>query len=244
METYKMISQEQLKDEIFPTARDIVYEKNKDKTLLRKKIMQLRYQLKQKGITKKGHNSYQNYDHYTIDDILEQVYPLLIEYNISTWYQFDKQHNTASLEITDLETGYTDTVNIEDPTLQYKNANDALQGIGKTQTYLRKYLYIQFLDLSETDPDTNFGKPYETHKQKNNIKTEQTIQSNQSQPNLTQKQINDALDQCYNNIVTIAGKPFTEAAAIFQLGRLYKNNPELIQACKKSLQDYINNKQK
>ena len=61
---------------------------------------------------------------------------------------------------------------------------------------------------------------------------------------LTQKQINDALDQCYNNIVTIAGKPFTEAAAIFQLGRLYKNNPELIQACKKSLQDYINNKQK
>lgn len=153
-------------DTLFPTARDIVYEQNKDKNQLRSKIMQVRMQIKNKGFKKKGHNKYQNYDHYTIDDILEACYPLLIEYNLATWYNWDMEKRIASLEITDLDTGYTDTVTIEDPELTWKNANEQLQGLGKRQTYIRKYLYIQLLDISENDPDNHFGQT--------NIKESQT----------------------------------------------------------------------
>ena len=145
-------------DAMFPTARDIVYEKNKDKTALRSKVMQLRLEIKQKGFKKGGHNKFQNYDHYTIDDILDVVYPLLCKYHLSTWYNFNVKTRVATLEITDLDTGYTDFVSIEDPVIQWKNSNEVLQGIGKSQTYLRKYLYIQFLDISESDPDSSFGE--------------------------------------------------------------------------------------
>lgn len=183
-----MIAEEEISEELFPTAQEIVYEQNKTKTQLRSKVMQLRYELKQQGITKTGHNNFQNYDHYTIDDILRQVYPLLMKYHLATWYHFDKHNNTATLEITDLNTGYTDKVTIEDPTLQYKNSNDALQGLGKSQTYLRKYLYIQLLDLSESDPDTTFGeqktKPIDATQNKKSTKN---TKNNNTQNNITPK---------------------------------------------------------
>lgn len=157
-------------DAMFPTARDIVYEKNKDKTALRSKVMQLRLEIKQQGFKKGGHNKFQHYDHYTIDDILEVAYPLLFKYHLSTWYDFNVETRVASLEVTDLDTGYTDIVSIEDPIITWKNSNEVLQGLGKSQTYLRKYLYIQFLDISENDPDSSFGEI-----------TEQSIHSKQLQ---------------------------------------------------------------
>lgn len=166
-------------DTIFPTARDIVYEKNKDKTALRSKVMQLRLEIKQKGFKKGGHNKFQNYDHYTIDDILEVVYPLLCKYHLSTWYNFNVKTRVATLEITDLDTGYTDFVSIEDPLIKWENSNKVLQGIGKSQTYLRKYLYIQFLDISESDPDSSFGETVtqtnDTHTK--HVQNDETINS-------------------------------------------------------------------
>lgn len=171
-------------DTVFPTARDIVHEKNKDKTALRSKVMKLRMEIKTKGFKKQGHNKYQNYDHYTIDDILEVAYPLLCKYNISTWYDFNVENRIATLEITDLDTGYTDVVSIEDPLFTYKNANEALQGIGKSQTYLRKYLYIQFLDISENDPDENFGQ---THYNKQDTKDKNQKQENNQKQTITYK---------------------------------------------------------
>ena len=175
-------------NQTFPTASDIVREQNSNKTKLRIKIMQLRCKIKNHGFQKKGRNTFQHYDHYTIDDILVEAYPLLMEYNLATWYVFDNTKSEAILEVTDLETGYTDILSIGIPQYASKNANDALQNVGKTQTYLRKYLYIQLLDLSESDPDSTFGKPeQEPHiPHKNNTNNTQKRQHDTTQKKPTQ----------------------------------------------------------
>jgi hypothetical protein len=39
------------------------------------------------------------------------------------------------------------------------NKNQRLQTLGSTESYIRRYSYLQILDIVESDPDKDFGKP-------------------------------------------------------------------------------------
>jgi hypothetical protein len=64
------------------------------------------------------------------------------------------------VELIDLETGYSEDFGSNVTfTVDGKNHNQRLQALGSTESYLRRYIYLQILDIVEGDPDATFGKP-------------------------------------------------------------------------------------
>ena len=110
-----------------------------------------------KGITAKGHNNFNNFDYIRLKDILKVVTPLLRKYKLATHHRL--WMNPPLIDLVDTETGYSISFGTNctvEP--QGKNNNQVLQALGSTETYLRRYIYLQIFDLYDDDPDKNFGK--------------------------------------------------------------------------------------
>lgn len=170
---------------MFPSGYDIVLAKEEHKILHRKKVMKARRLLRERGVKRSGKNKYRGYDYYTIDDILDVAYPVLEEVGLSTWYSDFGNHKVAAkLEVMDLDTGYVEVLEIENPSLPDNQTNDILQNIGKSQTYLRKYLYILLFDISYKDIDEQVGKHESTPTSKMEKKPKQkhTMMKQKNEP--------------------------------------------------------------
>ena len=126
-----------------------------------------------------------------------------------------------------------------------------MQDFGRCQTYAQRYLYIQAFEIAVPDEidgaeqKNKTRKPHFVPKQSKDspnvvvktvpkkapVKEKETVE-------VTNDDVKTALDRIYYLVVEEGGKEFTEAAAIYQLSRQYKDQPELIQECKKALKTY------
>lgn len=114
------------------------------------KIMQARKMFKDKGIKKSGFNHFQNFSYYELKDIIPEAIEICIELNIAT--QFTYEDHNYKLKVYDLDN--REVTEFCMPGKDYKNEgniNNQLQNLGKIQTYIRRYLYMQFLDITEND---------------------------------------------------------------------------------------------
>ncbi|RAP51206.1 MAG: hypothetical protein BZ133_03700 [Methanosphaera sp. SHI613] len=114
------------------------------------KIMQARKMFKDKGITKSGYNHFQNFAYYELKDIIPEAIEICIELKLAT--KFTYENNLYKLKVYDLEN--KEQTEFCMPGKDYKNEgniNNQLQNLGKIQTYIRRYLYLQFLDITEND---------------------------------------------------------------------------------------------
>ncbi len=117
---------------------------------LLRKIMQARKQFKDKGIQKSGYNHFQKFSYYELKDIIPESIEICIDLDLATVFTYDKGRYV--LKVYDLEN--KEETEFSMPEKQYKNdgnLNNQLQNLGKTQTYIRRYLYMQFLDITEND---------------------------------------------------------------------------------------------
>lgn len=131
---------------------------------LYKKIMIARKKFKDKGITKSGYNKFQNFAYYELKDIIPEAIEICLELDLAT--RFTYENNNYTLKIYDLENKEKTEFTMPGKDLPNEgNINNQLQNLGKIQTYIRRYLYMQFLDITENDvvdaekPKKNFKYP-------------------------------------------------------------------------------------
>ena len=124
----------------------------KDDLKLLTKIEQIKKEFREQGVTKSGTGYH--YKFFELKDIVPRLQDLNMEYNIATQFHFNK--HSSKLIVIDLDSGSTITFNSPNPT--NPNNNDPkkqMQDIGSIQTYQRRYLYLQLLDIVEADPIDN-----------------------------------------------------------------------------------------
>ena len=145
--------------ERFETAQEILLndrqEERKNYAQIMKKLQSLRDEIK--GIKAEGRNNFNNFDYIRLKDILKVVTPLLRKYKLATHHRL--WMNPPLVDLVDTETGYSISFGsscVVEP--QGKNNNQVLQALGSTETYVRRYIYLQIFDLYDDDPDKNFGK--------------------------------------------------------------------------------------
>lgn len=134
---------------------------------LLKKIMLARKKFKDKGIKKSGYNQFQKFSYYELKDIIPEAIEICLELNMATRFTYEYDHYT--LKIYDLD--HKEVTEFCMPGKDYSNEgniNNQLQNLGKIQTYIRRYLYMQFLDITENDV-VDASKP-NTDKSKKNLK--------------------------------------------------------------------------
>lgn len=140
-------------------------EVEKNKLNLLQKIQKCRVELQNKNLKKSGNNKFANFKYYELSDFLPTVNELFDKYKLFS--QFTLNENTATLEIYDTEKTYMrgefeyyDSVVFTIPSekVEIKGSN-AIQNLGGSNTYLRRYLYLNALEIVENDLyDATSGK--------------------------------------------------------------------------------------
>lgn len=113
------------------------------------KMQAIKEELLEMNLKKSGENKFAKFSYYELSDFLPQIIKLCNKYNLFTQINFDKENGTLTIvnaENTD------ETISYITPTeeLELKGCNK-IQALGGTQTYLRRYLYMNAFDITEND---------------------------------------------------------------------------------------------
>lgn len=126
------------------------------------KIMEARLQFLESNPQKSGRNEFQKFSYYELDDIVPTATRICNELKIYT--EIDMGANLfgyATLTAINIEnTDEQVYFRIKMPEINNSNLNNALQDTGRTETYLRRYLYLLFLDIAQNDEvDASDNRP-------------------------------------------------------------------------------------
>lgn len=112
-------------------------------------LQKLRNDPRLKGLKKTGKNAHLNFNYYELDDVLPVATALFEEYGICPIFRIEVEPNGIEYAYLTLVRDHEQIifkVPTADPT-----GNNPIQQLGSKITYLRRYLYITCLDLTEQD---------------------------------------------------------------------------------------------
>ena len=122
------------------------------------KLQKCRVLLGDKKITKSGKNSYSKYEYFELKDFLPIVNKLFEENKLTSIFNLNKEE--ATLKIINIE-NISDEIIFSVPVADAQIAGcSPVQALGGQITYLRRYLYINALEIAENDMQ-NKEKPVE-----------------------------------------------------------------------------------
>ena len=130
-----------------------------------KKIQQAKVDLQNRDIQKTG--STKHYDYFELDDFMPHVKEIFLELGLFSKVSFGEEK--ATLIIVDVE-NTEEKVEYDSPmkTADLPNCHP-IQNLGAVETYQRRYLYMNALDISEKDAlDITTGNENKTAKTTNN----------------------------------------------------------------------------
>ena len=155
------------------------------------KIMIARLQFLESNPQKSGENKFQNFKYYELDDIVPTATRLCNDLKIYTEIDMGAEnYGYATMTV----------VNIEEPSerVQYRikmpeltggNINQLLQDTGRTETYLRRYLYLLFLDIVQNDEVDASDNRKSTATKPRNRPTTVSTKKGTTQPLTTNKRL-------------------------------------------------------
>lgn len=112
-----------------------------------KKLQAARHQLLNSGIEKSGHNKFSNYHYFEMGDFIPAAHKIFDEIGLCGVVRFAE---TATLTVYDTEG--EGSVEFTTPVVYAENAKgQAIQSLGSTHTYIRRYLWLMALELVEND---------------------------------------------------------------------------------------------
>ena len=119
------------------------------------KLQQARVKLQDLNLKKSGHNKFANFNYYELSDFLPQINKIF--YEIKLFSKFDLLAEKATLTIIDIEEG--SQIIFESDKTEAILKGTAIQQLGATHTYLKRYLYLNALEIVENDfVDASIGK--------------------------------------------------------------------------------------
>lgn len=124
---------------------------NVDMTIYQK-LQRVRKELIDSGIKKTGKNKYQGYDYFQLDDFVPTATRLFDKYGLAPMFSIKTNElgeETAYMVIND---GLSNPIVFSCPTANPQTKNqDPIQLLGSKVTYMRRYLYLMALDITEAD---------------------------------------------------------------------------------------------
>jgi hypothetical protein len=121
-----------------------------------RKLMEVRVSINRAGLKKSGKNAYAGYEYFELGDFLPLAQEVFLNHGLAGVVSFGK--DVATLTIADTETG--DKVEITSPMAEAMiKGCTPVQNLGASETYIRRYLWMAALELSEHDVlDATTGK--------------------------------------------------------------------------------------
>lgn len=136
--------------------------------MIEEKLQKCRVELQKRGLKKSGENKYAKFKYFELGDFIPVVNEIFADNKMFS--NFSIQGDIATLTILDCEDKSTQifTSNIADADVK---GCTAIQSLGAVHTYLRRYLYLNALEIVENDPlDASVGseafKPIKAEKPK------------------------------------------------------------------------------
>lgn len=121
------------------------------------KLQDARVRLQNLKIKKSGENKYSGFKYFEIGDFISHVNSIFLELKLCS--NFSIKDNVAILHIINAEKpDDVTTFTMPTTTLEIKGCS-AIQALGGVNTYCRRYLYLNALEIAENDIlDANAGK--------------------------------------------------------------------------------------
>lgn len=114
-----------------------------------KKLQKCRVEIQKADLKKSGENKFSHYTYYELGDFLPKVNELMDKYNLTGIFNFNLEE--ASLTILNTE-NVEETIVFSTPvSVAELKGCYAIQNIGATQTYARRYLYVMAFEIAESD---------------------------------------------------------------------------------------------
>jgi hypothetical protein len=168
-----------------------------------KKLQAARHELVNSGIKKTGHNSYGGWKYYELGDFIPTVHKIFDAVGLCGVVTFGE---TATLTVYDSEDGTS--VQFSTPIVYAENnKGQAIQVLGSTHTYLRRYLWLLAMEIVEAD--TVDAEKQEEKKEP--VRIPKVVQGTASEDNTWFMRIN-AEDGCTNEQWIEAVKDAAEIA--------------------------------
>lgn len=135
------------------------------------KIMKIRKQFADEKLKKSGKNEFQNFSYLELSDFVPIAIKLCEEMGVYTHINVGSITNPkyATLTAVNTENGEEKVVySLQIPVLSEEGAfNNKIQDIGKMETYIRRYLYMLFLDIAVADTvDSEDNRPKRSNKRR------------------------------------------------------------------------------
>lgn len=112
------------------------------------KLQTARIKLQSTQLKKSGHNKFNNYYYFELGDFLPTINQIFYELGLCSTVSFTADN--AVLRIIDTDTG--GAISFTSPMAEANmKGNQPVQNLGATQTYLRRYLYVNALEIVEHD---------------------------------------------------------------------------------------------
>ena len=158
------------------------------------KIMIARLKFLESNPTKSGYNKFQNFKYFELVDIVPTATKICCELGLYTHINIDE--GLAKMIVLNTENPNEKVeYSLTAPAVKDDKFNSMLQDTGRCETYLRRYLYLLFLDITENDivdaedQNKNQFKTASQYKQRNShkpkpsarVKAERIIKSMQNQ---------------------------------------------------------------
>jgi hypothetical protein len=116
---------------------------------IQKKISRARVELQKRKLKKTGVNKYSNYTYFELADFLPHINDICDELGLYCEFQFEQEKATLTIIDSDnIDSARSWNTPIEIAELK---GCSAIQNIGGTQSYARRYLYVMAFEIAESD---------------------------------------------------------------------------------------------
>lgn len=113
-----------------------------------KKLQSARLKLSQTSLKKSGKNRFAGYEYFELGDFMPSIHKIFDEVGLCGVVNFDAHH--ASLTVFDTEKD--ERICFQTPIVMAENPKaQAIQSLGSTHTYMRRYLWLLCLEIVEHD---------------------------------------------------------------------------------------------
>lgn len=115
---------------------------------IKAKLQEARVRLQQTSLQKSGENAFARFKYYELKDFMPAVNSIFNDLGICS--NFSIEDGVATLEIMDVEED--DSIKFTSPVTNVDlKGCTAIQGIGAMHTYMKRYLYLNALEIVEND---------------------------------------------------------------------------------------------
>ena len=116
---------------------------------LYQKVAKIKGEMSSMNFTKTGKNSFTKFNYFQLDDFEPTLEKLCSQNGVVTYFQFAL--DTARMVVVDADDP-TQKIEVDSPVdVSFGKTSSKMQDIGAMQTYARRYLFMSFFGITESD---------------------------------------------------------------------------------------------